>query len=63
MWPLGLSISSGSRFFFFPSLSMHSLFYIGIELISETVFISDVQELDSVILRCLSLLSLGFCSI
>ena len=42
---------------------MHSLFYIGIELISETVFISDVQELDSVILRCLSLLSLGSCSI
>ena len=49
-------------FLFFP-LSVHSLlFSIGLELISETVFLSGVQELYSVILRCLSLLSLGSCS-
>ena len=50
-------------FLFFP-LSVHSLlFSIGVELISETVFLSGVQELYSVILRCLTLLSLGSCSI
>ena len=50
-------------FLFFP-LSVHSLlFSIGVELISETVFLLGVQEHYSVILRCLSLLSLGSCSI
>ena len=62
-WPQGSSISSGPRFFlFFHSFCAFVVIFYWSRVDFWNCVCSDVQELDSVILRRLSLLSLGSCS-